>query len=112
MGGLHLAQVDGDFGQRQRTSLRVHCPPHGDGIAEVRPVLNPVEMNAQGGQRAFVHMPLLQERRQRFDYPPGKAGDGLRTVAAGARRLQALIEVDDHGGADAVNGSRPVTRET
>ena len=46
-GGVGLAQVDRDLGQRQQLPLAVGRAPHHHRVAEVGLVLNPVEVNAQ-----------------------------------------------------------------
>ena len=95
--GFDLAQVDGDLGQRQHPALSIDGAPDDHRIAEVGAVLNPIEMNPQRRQRAHVDLSLLEERRERFNDPPGELGERLpRPFPSGARRLKALVEMDDH----------------
>ena len=84
--GRGLAKVDGELREREELTVALGGAPHGHGIAEVRPVLDPVEMDAQARERARIEPALLD----RVEH----TGQSL----AARRRAPALelVHVDDH----------------
>ena len=86
--GLRLAEVHGDLRERHRCARRIGRPADGDGLAEVRPVLDPVEVHAQRGQQARVHAAVLDERQQ-----------GAHQLARGCGQAavrRGVVHVQDH----------------
>jgi len=81
------AQVDGQLGQRQALAPSVRGVAHRDGLAEIRLVLDPVEVQPQVRQHVRVETPLVDQREER----------GQHVARSGLAGLRQVVEVDDHG---------------
>jgi hypothetical protein len=90
-GGVDAAEVHGELGQRQRSSGAVGRPSDEDRLQEVGTVLDPVQVDPEAWQEAWIPMASRDEPEEGADDLGGPRVDGRRPGSPGLH----VIHVDD-----------------
>ena len=91
-GGLDAAEVHRELGEGERPAGPVGRAPDEDRLPEVRPVLDPVQVDPQARHQSRLDGPVGDQAEQRPDDVRGPLGeDGLLRAAR-----RDVIDVEDH----------------
>ena len=103
-GGLDAAEVHGELGEGEGPAGPVGRAPDEDRLAEVRLVLDPVEVDPQARHQSRLDGPVGDQAEQRPDDVRGPLGeDGLLRAAR-----RDVIDVEDHRTSSVENPGRTV----
>jgi hypothetical protein len=91
-----LPQIDRDLCQRQRLPLRAGRATHHHRVAEVRLVLNPVEVDPQRWRHPRVQDAVFDERHQRTRDQAGHLTLWRPLAVSGLLTLRNVIDMNDH----------------
>ena len=104
--GVRVPKIDGDLGERPQPILLVDGAAQHHRVAEGRPVVDPIEVDAQRRRRLPVQAAPIDQRRHRRGHAAGDLGE----IGSLRQRRRGVVRLNDHARPESAGQRSPGPR--